>query len=39
VAGAIVVLALLGLVFLLAMISDLEGIGDVLSVLEGTAGT
>jgi hypothetical protein len=38
VAGAIVVLALFGLVFSLAMISDFEGIADVLSVLEGAGG-
>lgn len=35
---AIVVLALFGLVFILAMISDFEGMSDVLSVLEGRAG-
>jgi hypothetical protein len=32
---AIIILAMLGLVFILAMISDFEGIADVLSALEG----
>ena len=36
---AVLVLAVLGLIVGLAMISDFEGIADVLSVLEGPDGT
>ena len=36
---AVVVLVVLGLIVGLAMISDFEGIADVLSLLEGPDGT